>query len=460
MFVGGGTGNVIALDATSGARIWQQSFGNTRYSCGTGTSTSYFGVQGTFVYDPDSQSLYVPTNANAMIDGTAETSIVRLSAATGTPLGRIDLGANALAGELNFTHTALALASGRLYLGTSSTCDISSWRGRVASADANLSNAQTFFTVWSSASPVSGGGVWGEGGVAIDGAGAVYTGVGNADTNGGASGPQPPFVQNTNEHAGYGDRFLKLGADLSYAASNVPDATTGDRDLTGSPVLYTPLACNDALASLQGKDGLLITYDTQGISQGPVAEIRLSPSTGDAPYLGNPGYSPTTGLLYASVETASTGLVSPGLLAYRPIGCGGSTSLALAWSATFGPDSYAAGASEPRSGVTVTAGGVVFVGTPCNPNGAGGCNPTISGPGGALWAIDASNGTVLNGGKPIVITGDVIRMAPIVDGNWVFVVDNSANLFAFTTDSSVPAKAAVRTFANLRFPPIRRLRHR
>jgi hypothetical protein len=59
--------------------------------------------------------------------------------------------------------------------------------------------------------------------------------------------------------------------------------------------------------------------------------------------------------------------------------------------------------------------------------------------GGALWAIDASTGNVLNNGDPIIITGSPIRMAPTIDGKWLFLLDNGGNLYGLTIDPSYPA---------------------
>jgi hypothetical protein len=60
---------------------------------------------------------------------------------------------------------------------------------------------------------------------------------------------------------------------------------------------------------------------------------------------------------------------------------------------------------------------------------------------GALWAINGINGEVLNGGKPLVITGDNIRMAPSADGGWVYLIDDSGNFYGYTVDKSVAAIA-------------------
>jgi len=50
---------------------------------------------------------------------------------------------------------------------------------------------------------------------------------------------------------------------------------------------------------------------------------------------------------------------------------------------------------------------------------------------------------VLGGGKPLLVTSDNIRMAPVVDGSWVWVFDESGNLYGLTIDPSVKAIQAV-----------------
>jgi hypothetical protein len=160
--------------------------------------------------------------------------------------------------------------------------------------------------------------------------------------------------------------------------------------------------------------------------------------------MGNPGFSPSTGFLYAAVASGTGTLDPPGLVAIS--GCGSPT---IAWNAVFGPDSFAyPDITPPRSAPTVTAGGVVFAGTPCTPvMSSGTCGAASeSDLQGALWALDASTGAILNGGKPLLFTGDVIRMAPVVDGNWLWVIDNSGNFYGLTIDPSVKAITARRVF--------------
>jgi hypothetical protein len=88
---------------------------------------------------------------------------------------------------------------------------------------------------------------------------------------------------------------------------------------------------------------------------------------------------------------------------------------------------------------TVTAGGVVFVGTPCELDNNGGCTGTSGKYGGALWALDASSGALLNGGNPIITTASQIRMGPVVDGDWVYVFDNNSDFYALTIDPNFQA---------------------
>lgn len=450
LFVGGSLGIVYAFDASTGTRAWQTSLGTLRYQCDNG-SQSQTGIGGTVAYDPASRSLYVSSNANSAPNAPATNAIVRLDAASGAQLGSVTIGTSALPGEFNIAHTGITLANGFAYAGTGSSCDIPSWRGRVAAVSANASgNANIAYTTYGVGGNFSGGGVWSWGGVAVDDGGAVYAGVGNADTSQGATGPQPPFTQTTNEQAGYGDHVIKLSSDLSSViAANYPGGNVGsadDLDFAGTPVLFKPLGCNDTLLASEGKAGQVVVYDTLNVGAGPIASFRISPTTSSPADIGNPAWSPSTGLLYINVTSGSGGAIDPpGMIALRPSGCNGSTSFSVAWHTSFGPDSFSGSAVRPRSAPTVTAGGVVFTGTPCSPDGNGGCGPTITTNGGALWALDAVSGVLLNNGLPVLLTGSHIRAPAVADGTWVYVQDDGAGLYGLTIDPSVKAIQARRS---------------
>lgn len=444
LIVGGGSGNAYGYDALSGQPIWDAFLGQQRFSCGSGIG--YFGVGGTAVYDPHRKLVYVPDDQSSQVNGPAANVVYQLNPATGAPLGSVNVVPSPLPGEIDFMHTALTLApNGTLYAGTSSTCDLSSWRGRVAAVDTNtMSLANVYFTTWGHGGNYSGGGVWGWGGVSLDASGFVYTGSGNADRG---TNVQPPFQQAPNEHVGFAEHFIKLSPSLaSLAAANFPGfqfhGNSQDLDFSGTPVLFQPLGCNVVSAS-QGKSGQVILYDTQRIGKGPVARFRFSESHYAGVYIGNPGYSPSTGFLYVAVTSQMGGsLRPPGLVAIQPAGC---DSFSILWSSAFGPDSYSYMSAPPRGAPAATAGGLVFATSPCTVEQDGSCGQPNDPPGGALWVLDATTGNVLNGGKPLLTTPDVIRMPPVIDGAWMWVLDNSGNFYGFTLDSHyAPIRAVYR----------------
>jgi hypothetical protein len=430
MLVVGSAGDIKTYDALTGAKIWQTHLGREFMDPLCGVSS----LGGTPRYDPATRSIYVASGNDAALNHVL---ISRLAAATGAVTGQVDITPSLLAGEWVVSHAALTLAGGLLYAGTASSCDDASWRGRVVVLDASsLAVVRTFFTVWNAGpkpGPYSGGGIWGWGGVSVDPTGDVYFGVGNADTSrdaGGNPGPKAPFAVAADEQAGYGENIVKTSAGLSrvYAAKYPGfDFAIGyeDLDFSGTPVLAHPPGCADAFAATQGKGGTLVISDAQTLET--VHAFAFSKPDAGANYIGNPAYSPLTGLLYAPVNSALDSLYPPGLAAIS--GCGRS----VLWHAAFGPDSFeysrGGGGSSPRTAPVPTAGGVVFLGTPAGPT-----KSEFT----SLWALDARTGAVV-GGKPILSTGCRFKMAPVVDGTWLFLFDQCGGLYAYTLDPTVPA---------------------
>jgi outer membrane protein assembly factor BamB len=432
LYIGGGSGNVYAFDAHTGAQLWSKQLLPGSYTCGGGAGP--FGVQGTFALDKANGVIYVPDGVHI---------IHAMDLATGADHWTVDAVAkgtdDGADNELRvFVHTGLNLVGGKLYLGTSGVCDITPWRGRVAVIDVNSHTlANTFYTVYSS-SPLgisvgqySGGGVWGWGGVAVEPDGsAVYTGVGNADQ----SDPQPaPFAPAPAESAGYAEHILKLTGDLTSAAdSHLPSSTdppnppnASDIDLAGTPILFQPPGCPPLLA-VQGKEGFLFVYDRTNLSKGPIAAAQFSVSSDTAYYMGLPAYSAQTGFLYAAVSTGSPAAGSPGLAILKlNTGCSG---FSLVAQPGFGPDSTDGGLlnENARSSPTVV-NDVVFLGTP---NGVLWARNAYTGA--ALW--DTASGNIL---APNNGPGDEIRFGPLVSGGWVyFVTTESASIYALTVNAS------------------------
>ena len=440
--------SIDAYDGLTGSAVWTQPNLQTQnlQACGT------LDVAGTPYYDAALGALFVAAG-----NGSSPNHVIlyELSVTSGSILSQLDVTPTLLAGETTSAHTSVTAANGLLYLGTGSNCETASWRGRVVSVNPSSMTLQnTFFTTYGvGGNPYGGGGVWGWGGVSADSSGNIYVATGNAETSSSASAP---FVAAPNEQAGYGEHLVKLSGDLSTVeGSNYPGfnfANSGDLDYTGTPVVFAPSGC-DLMSGTQDKSGTLVINDTTNLST--PTSYQLSEPSGKAAYTDNPGYSPGTGLLYAAVASSQDGsLEPPGMVALAFSSC----SSSILWHAQFGPDSFSytsyGGGSWPRSAPTVTAGGVAFMGTPCTSNGSGGCG-TPGAPSGALWAVDASTGTVLGGGNPVLMTPDNIRMAPSADGYWLWVMDDSGNLYGLTVDPSVHAIAqrpGTRSLPTFRMP--------
>ncbi len=443
-----------AYDALTGALVWQTTLPTQSVQdCGSA------GISGTAQYDKALGAIFMAAGNGG--GAPTHTILYRLDVASGGVTGQVDVTPSMLAGEADFAHTGITLANGRIYLGTGSSCEgtttgLPSWRGRVVAVDpGSMTLLNTFFPTWGQGGSYGGGGVWSWGGVSADPSGNIYVATGNAETNLTISQPiAAPFQATTDEQAGYAEHVVKLSGDLSTVeGSNYPGFNFAigflDLDYAGTPVIYQPAGCG-VLSATQGKGGTVTINNAQTLAE--VNSFALSVPSAEALYIGNPAYSPNSGFLYAAIASAGTGssLLPPGLAAIG--GCGSS----IVWHAQFGPDSALYAGASPRSAPTVTAGGVVFLGTPCTSDGSGGCG-SAGALNGALWAIDGTTGNVLGGGKPVLVTGDNIRMAPSADGLWLFVLDDSGNFTGLTVDPSVKTLAAK---LGRRTPPTFRIRAR
>jgi hypothetical protein len=424
----------VAYDAQTGVPVWSTDLPKQDVqACGTA------GISGTVQYDAALGSLFMVAGNGGGAPNHAV--LYKLSAATGQIQSSVDVTPTLEPGEANTSHAGVSFANGRIYVGTGSNCEGSSpsaypsWRGRVVSVDpASMTVLSTFFTTWGQGGNYGGGGLWAWGGVSADPSGNIYLSSGNAETNNSVNvAIQPPFALTTNEQAGYAEHLVKLSGDLSTVyGSNYPgfNFSIGGQDLdyVGVPVVFQPPGCG-VLTATQGKGGTLVINNASTVAE--VQSFALSVPSAKAYYMGNAAYSPTTGYLYAPITSSGNGssMLPPGLAAIT--GCGTS----MAWNAQFGPDSASFTGDNPRSAPTVTAGGVVLLGTPY---GAGGTAT------GAIWAIDASAGTVLGGGQPILQTHNSIRMPPTADGQWVYVYDTGGNLYALTTDPNIQSIAVKR----------------
>jgi outer membrane protein assembly factor BamB len=336
---------MYAINAATGAVVWQDAVPSQTYNCG-GTSSSQFSIGETPAIDRAKKLLY-------FADGHNQVHAVDLASgkeATGWPITIADY-----TPDQNFMHGGLTYnpANGMLYAVTGSTCDISPWYGRVVAIDTSIPGvAGTFFTMsGTSTQGASGGGIWGPGGASIDTANNVYVLTGNADTTNGA--PQ---------NATYAEQVVELSPTLgTVIANNYPtNIPTGpgfdDFDFGATPLLFQPSGCPPLVAGVN-KSGMFELWDVSTIGSGPVQYVPMSIESDEGSFRGVPAYDPATGYVYVGMP-ATMGNYKPGLAAFS-MASNCTLNTTPAWSASFGP-SATADIQQPRSPISI-ANGVVYV---------------------------------------------------------------------------------------------------
>ena len=275
LFVATAQDRVYALDASTGAEVWQRSLGTqvgrAQLPCG---NLDPLGMTCTPVIDVASRTLFVAALTTAA-DGARTHRLAALSIDDGSMRRGwpVDVAA-ARPGSLAFTAAvqnqrgALALLGGTLYVpygGHFGDCgDYHGWvvgvpTGRPASARA-----------W--ATRATGGGVWAPGGIASDG-GSLYVATGN--TFGASSWGDGEAVI----RLGPGPSFSREPADF-FAPATWASLDRADADLGGSgPILVdVPGATPSRLVVALGKDGnaYLLDRSRLGGLGGAVAARRVS----------------------------------------------------------------------------------------------------------------------------------------------------------------------------------------
>jgi outer membrane protein assembly factor BamB len=354
LYAGSSWGSTLyAINALTGATVWQDPVPSASYNCGS--SPSQFSIGETPTIDRDKKLLY-------FADGQNQVHAVDLATgkeANGWPITIADV-----TPDHNFMHGGFTYnpVNGYLYAVTSSTCDQSPWYGRIVAINTNGPNiAGTFFTMsGTSTQGASGGGIWGPGGVSIDPLAPynVYVATGNADTSAGAA-----------QNATYAEQIVELSPTLSnIVANNYPTniptvAGEDDFDFGATPLLFKPNGCPQLLAALN-KSGMFELYDTASISNGPVQYIPMSVPSDEGSFVGTPAYDPNTGYVYVGLPATEGSSYHPsyqaGLAAFS-IQSNCTLNPTPVWSASFSPDAAVTGRLEPRSPISI-AGGVVYVG--------------------------------------------------------------------------------------------------
>jgi outer membrane protein assembly factor BamB len=407
LYVGTRSGLFLALDADTGATLWQQQLKTQGYTCVTPQQS---GVDRASTFDRSSNRVYVEDGQNFVhaLDMTTGSEIA------GWPVQV----PNAVPG-MDFPHGGLNYnqANHLLYATSSSTCESVPWHGRVVAINTQgPSIAGTFYTMSGSSVPgASGGGVWGQGGAAIEpSSGNVFIAIGNADTSTG--NPQT---------AGYGEQVVELTPTLGFLASSYPPGITGgaDLDFGATPTLFQTPDGSQCAAAVN-KSGLLAVYQRANVAGGPAEDLIMNPPTDDADFVGLPTYSPATNILYVQVPndyTAPGYAYSHGLAALQmQTGC--TLNPKPVWNAVFGVLPQNTSLDDPHSPPTV-ANGVVYV---------------SDGPNQILYALNAQSGQVLWTSGSTITDGGVYA-APMVDKN-LYAVSYGGTVYAFGVGASSQAQ--------------------
>src|SRR5207248_6422166 len=266
--------NTYALNAATGAVIWQRNVGppvSSGLPCG---NISPLGISGTPVVDLASRSLFI----DAMIDGaTKKHFIYSLNVDTGAtnPSWPVDANATATYNGMAFSSLAqeerggLALVNGIVYVSYSGYAgDCGLYHGWVVGVPINNPS-----NVGAWATTAIGGGIWGHGGVASDGTNMFVVTGNTFNTGGNWMG---------------GEAIIRLqagpiwtGQPTDYwAPTNWFTLDLGDTDLGGvsATVIDVPGATPSELVLALGKDSnaYLLDRNNLGGITFPVAQANVS----------------------------------------------------------------------------------------------------------------------------------------------------------------------------------------
>jgi PQQ-like domain len=269
---------IYALDAASGAVIWEKSAGTPVPSgelpCGNIDPT--VGIVGTPVIDTSSNAIYavadtwdaVKKEAHHVLKGYRLTDGAEVLS---TPVDPPGSDPKAL-----LQRTALNLDAGRVIFGMGGNYgDCGQYRGTVVAAPE--SGGSPLYWQYSPAPPSSSGGaVWGTSGPAVDGAGRIYATTGNPNPSGGKA-----------ETYDYSDSVLKLDSALNQIGSFKPPSwltdSNNDTDLGSSGAELLP----GGLLFQAGKNGTGYLIDEAQMGSAAAAVYSHQVCAGHGSYGGD-----------------------------------------------------------------------------------------------------------------------------------------------------------------------------
>jgi outer membrane protein assembly factor BamB len=379
-------GTFYAIQASTGRVIWERDLGSQATRC-FDMPDGVFGIGGAGAIS------FTSKHAGVVYVAGGDGAVHALDLATGAerpgwPVQDVFNPVNeAVYGGLN-------LFDGRLYVPVASHCSYGPYNGGVAEIGvARHAILNRFYPAGPPSGGVSGGSVWGPGGVSIDPSNQdVLAATGNA--------LRRPYNYR------YSEAVVEFSRSLAVRSSVKPHlGDHADEDFGSTPVLFRPAGCPVTLAAAENKTGALFVYSV-GSKLGARYSQRLQ--MGDYPragFKGDPAWDPVTNTLYvANTSDSSSGPFKHGLVALK---ANGNCRLSLAWQRTRGL-TKSIGLPPPT-----IANGVVYYG---------------DGAGNTEHAFNAATGREL--WHSSAIRGSVYAPATVVNGR-VFVPAWDGKLYAF-----------------------------
>ncbi len=329
VYVGNEAGVFSALDATSGAVIWQQRLGVASNACGDLPS---WGITSTAVIGRAPPAVYV-------VDGLG--AVRAFDLASGRPIAGWPSSSPILANaRLEYAYSALALETGGVVYATSAGyCDDGTYFGSVVALGATNGARRNAWTP--ERAPSWGSGMWGAGGVVADPRPNVrdlYVTTGNG------------FPA---ENATYSDGVIRLSDTLvPLAASSLWDPELQDDDFGANPVTFAAAGCPPQLA-VEQKSGTLDLFDLDAIASGPVQQLAIGTTTNQGYNVDAASWDPVSGTMLIG-NGSPNGVYAEGLLAFSLTLC----KLQPLWQAPLAASVPYSPLSQP-----VVANGVVYYAT-------------------------------------------------------------------------------------------------
>jgi outer membrane protein assembly factor BamB len=384
VYYGSWDGHEYAVDAATGARLWQSPYLG-QSSPTTCTNPPTVGVASTATVGTITVN---GTPTQAVFAGGGGGNFYALNASTGAVIWQTQLGTP----PDHFLWSSPLVYNGSIYEGVASFLDCPLSRGGIVQMDAATGAIQ--HTLYTAPAGCTGAAVWGS--PTVDTAtGDIYFGTGNA---GSCGSPEPLAVALVQT-----DSNLNVLSSWQVPPSQQPNT---DSDFGSTPTLFTATISGAVhqMVGLQNKNGIYYALDRSAISSGPLWQKRMA-ADGVCPECGHgadisPSAYDGQHLFVGSEKTTIGGVTCQGSVReLRP------STGKVAWARCL---------PSPVLGAVTAVPGVAFAGA-----------------GNTVYAVNTSTGAILWRHQDTTSGSDFWGAAAISNGQ-VYIGNQDGNLYAFS----------------------------